>query len=394
MSFPLDFGLTKIFEGYTLADLNEDALKEKGFMVFAREHTGKACIMLRKEQEQMGRIIIDTAASKLYKDWNSDFTSRYFSNAVIWLLNMEGYLNENNMNMNAKADLENAEIPEYYTHVNMKGFDDSRFITREDPQYPFRVIKEPTNFTFSIVADTCGQNHPYVYDLLKFFKNSLKQLEDQYNKVKDKHPCKIRSQIVYLANYDDGKVLNETGMSDANTFNIDTELKKPGNGCCEECTKCIPINLGMMKAIENIKQYGKGTHMILLITSRPMHGLNPECPLKNPKKFRQPKYKHLIKGSFDEEYDYICSAMVEQNIQVILLPLLNDSLYSYGDKLASYIDNNLKIAHNPGSSYVKKEQLLIDEKSRSKNLSSVADSVQKLLDEYIADEFRAFIQTM
>ena len=86
--------------------------------------------------------------------------------------------------------------------------------------------------------------------------------------------------------------------------------------------------------------------------------------------------------------------MVEQNIQVLLLPLLNDSLYSYGDKLASYIDNEVKIAHNSGSSYVKKEQLLIDEKSRSKNLSSVADSVQKLLDEYIADEFRAFIQTM
>ncbi len=254
--------------------------------------------------------------------------------------------------------------------------------------------EEVPSFTLSIVADTCGQNHPYVYDLMKFFKNSLKQLKGQYDKVKDKYPCKVRSQIVYFSNYDDAKVLNETGMSDIDTFDIDTELMHPGNGCCMECRKCIPINVGMMRAIENIQACGKGTHIILLITSKSMHGLNPQCPLKNPKRFRQPKYNHLIKGSFDEEYDVICNAMVEQNIQVILLPLLNESLYTYGDKLASYIDNEVKIVHNSGSSYVKKEQLLIDEKSRSKNLSSVSDSVQQRLDEYIVDAFKAFAENM
>ena len=313
---------------------------------------------------------------------------------MIWLLNMEGYLNEKYMPLDVKADLENAEIPEYYTHVNMEDFD-GKFERNEDPRYPFRKVQEPANFTFSFVADTCGRNHPYVHDLLKFFKNSLKQLEDQYNKVKDKHPCKIRSQIVYLANYGDAKTIGETGMSDINTFDIDTELRAPGNGYDKQCDNCIPINLGMMKAIENIQACGKGTHIIFLCTSKPMHGLNPECPLKNPKTFRQSKYEHLVKGSFDEEYDVICSAMVKENIQVILLPIFDESAaYSYGDKLASYIDENIKIDHNPGSSYVKKEKILIEKDLHNKNFSSVADSVQKLLDEYIVNEFRAFIQTI
>ena len=102
----------------------------------------------------------------------------------------------------------------------------------------------------------------------------------------------------------------------------------------------------------------------------------------------------MIKGSFDEEYDYICSAMVKENIQVILLPIFDEShAYSYGDKLASYIDENIKIDHNPGSSYVKKEKILIEKDLHNKNFS-VADSVQKLLDEYIVNEFRAFIQTI
>ena len=126
-----------------------------------------------------------------------------------------------------------------------------------------------------------------------------------------------------------------------------------------------------------------------------MHGLNPQCPLKNPKRFRQPKYNHLIKGSFDEEYDVICSAMVKENIQVILLPIFDESAaYSYGDKLASYIDENIKIAHRPGSSYVKKKKIFIEKDLHNKSLSSVADSVQKLLDEYIVNEFRAFTKTM
>ena len=88
-------------------------------------------------------------------------------------------------------------------------------------------------------------------------------------------------------------------------------------------------------------------------------------------------------------------AMVKENIQVILLPIFDEShAYSYADKLASYIDENIKIDHNPGSSYVKKEKILIEKDLHNKSLSSVADSIQKLLDEYIADEFRAFIQTI
>ena len=61
--------------------------------------------------------------------------------------------------------------------------------------------EEVPSFTLSIVADTCGQNNWFFSSLVTVFKNSLKQLKGQYDKVKDKYPCKVRSQIVYFSNY-------------------------------------------------------------------------------------------------------------------------------------------------------------------------------------------------
>ena len=89
----LDFGIVSIFEGRTLCTLNEKKLVDKGFRVFARESEGNASIMVREKQDGSaeGRMIIDTAASKLFLEFTEDGTARWISNAAVWLCNTEQF---------------------------------------------------------------------------------------------------------------------------------------------------------------------------------------------------------------------------------------------------------------------------------------------------------------
>ena len=78
----LDFGIVRIFEGNTLCKMNESKLEEIGFRVFAVEHEGNASIMVKESEEgsREGRMIIDTAASKLFLEFTSDGTARWDGN--------------------------------------------------------------------------------------------------------------------------------------------------------------------------------------------------------------------------------------------------------------------------------------------------------------------------
>lgn len=84
----LDFGITSIFEGETLCEMDEKKLQKNGFTVFAREHDGHASIVVRdskNEDTESEGMIIDTAASKLFLEFTSDGTARWISNAAVWL---------------------------------------------------------------------------------------------------------------------------------------------------------------------------------------------------------------------------------------------------------------------------------------------------------------------
>ena len=89
----LDFGIVSIFEGRTLCTLNEKKLMDKGFRVFARESEGNASIMVKEKtaEGKEGRMIIDTAASKLFLEFTEDGTARWISNAAVWLCNTEQF---------------------------------------------------------------------------------------------------------------------------------------------------------------------------------------------------------------------------------------------------------------------------------------------------------------
>ena len=75
--------------------MNEKKLEEIGFRTFAMESEGNAAIMVREKREEEtegGRMIIDTAASKLFLEFTEEGTARWISNAAVWLCNTEQML--------------------------------------------------------------------------------------------------------------------------------------------------------------------------------------------------------------------------------------------------------------------------------------------------------------
>ena len=96
----LDYGIVSIFEGTSLCALNEREFIGKGFQIFARESEGNASIIVREKQEgnPEGRMIIDTAASKLFLEFTEDGTARWISNAAVWLCNTEEFEEERFLN--------------------------------------------------------------------------------------------------------------------------------------------------------------------------------------------------------------------------------------------------------------------------------------------------------
>ena len=96
----LDYGIVSIFEGTSLCTLNEKEFIGKGFQIFARESEGNASIMVREKQEgsSEGRMIIDTAASKLFWEFTEVGIARWISNAAVWLCNTEEFEEERFLN--------------------------------------------------------------------------------------------------------------------------------------------------------------------------------------------------------------------------------------------------------------------------------------------------------
>ncbi|KAK8821700.1 hypothetical protein WA556_002147 [Blastocystis sp. ATCC 50177/Nand II] len=103
----LDFGLTAIYEGETLCEMDERRLVRNGFRVFARESTGCASIVFKPDGDDSdGRMVIDTAASKLFKEFTFKGTARWISNAAVWLCNTGRFNVEKYNNPSAKTGID------------------------------------------------------------------------------------------------------------------------------------------------------------------------------------------------------------------------------------------------------------------------------------------------
>ena len=99
-----DIGL--LYEGETLCELNEQSFEQSGFRVLARESTGYAAIIVKpNDDESEGRMVIDTASTKLFTEFSCKGVASYFSNAVVWLCNTKR-CNADSSNSSSKTGIE------------------------------------------------------------------------------------------------------------------------------------------------------------------------------------------------------------------------------------------------------------------------------------------------
>ena len=171
----LDFGIVSIFEGRTLCTLNEKSFVDNGFRIFARESEGNASIMVREKQEGMlgGRMIIDTAASKLFWEFTEEGTARWISNAAVWLCNTEEFEECLLFDFNVTSG------------IKMEGFSLPRLkpMSKRDSDYG-KISRKQVRFCLSIVMDTTGSMSPYIKatkeNIIKILQEIKKVEKDRY----------------------------------------------------------------------------------------------------------------------------------------------------------------------------------------------------------------------
>lgn len=78
-------GLVHLFEGITVASLREDAAERHGFAPLLYGSAGNLITISRDATEEGGPIIIDTAFTRLYCQWDEAGSARYVCNAGCFL---------------------------------------------------------------------------------------------------------------------------------------------------------------------------------------------------------------------------------------------------------------------------------------------------------------------
>ncbi|KAK8805704.1 hypothetical protein WA158_002360 [Blastocystis sp. Blastoise] len=379
---PINYGLNKIFEGVTLANINEDELVNCGFKTFAREQNGHAAVMIKDAYQNYGRIVIDTAASKLYSDWSSDGTARWISNAVIWSLNFDDYLNETNESH--KIDLSNEQIPDYYTKVDMSSFTDQDIKTEECEK---RNIKTPANLVVSIVAFLKGGIHGHSANVSSFLDELINSIEQRRNEIFKKNKVSIRYQVVQYSNYDDRVPLVSSGMSKINDFSykVSNEKKKTGNGACRGCeSDCKDVNGGLIEALKEIDKLPGCTHILFVCGRDPMHNLLPKC-----------KLEYLHRGiDLNKQYHKICETIVKRNVKVHFMPVLSKDILLSANKLREVISNNVFDGRRvEGKDYIFDEDYIVE--SRDNNFDKqLFEQMKNKFDQILLDEFTKSLQSM
>ncbi|KAK8807361.1 hypothetical protein WA158_004120 [Blastocystis sp. Blastoise] len=379
---PINYGLNKIFEGVTLANINEDELVNCGFKTFAREQNGHAAVMIKDAYQNYGRIVIDTAASKLYSDWSSDGTARWISNAVIWSLNFDDYLNESNESH--AADLSNEQIPDYYNKVDMSSFTDQNIKTEECEK---RDIKSPTNLVVSIVICTSGNQHQYYDSTKQFFGNVLKKLDKRRNEILGKNNASIRYQVVQYSNYGDYVRIVSSGMSKPNDFSDDflSSETKTGGGFCEGCcSNCKDVNGGLIEALKEIEKLPGCTHILLLCGGDPMHNLVKDCRLVYP-------YRGI---DLNKQYHKICDIIVKRNVKVHFMPIKSNKILLSANKLREEIDNNVFDGRRvEGNNYIFDEDFLVDSQSNGTS-SATRQKMEDMFDDILINEYTQVLKSV
>ena len=329
----LDFGLTSIYEGQTLCEMDEARLVKDHFCVFARESSGCASIVFKEDGiDSEGRMIIDTAASKLFLEFTSKGTARWISNAAVWLCNTGRFNLERDNNAEAK------------TGIDMRGLGVEKqklvpFVPREQP-------KRAIDFCLSVVFDTTGSMGSAICSVKETISSLLRKLEA----IKKQHGSRggaIVGQIMEYKDYGDRINNNCSITSDFG------ELKRRVDGfsaCAGSGCGCEDMQYGVKCALSNMTQsaYREYYHMMVIIGDYPNHGDNKSC--------RCYHYKNEREGgrSYDSVWnDYFNQMRKMDNLQIWFMPINPGEIRMTYNRFKSNLGDKVNITSDTSGDQLK-----------------------------------------
>ncbi|KAM7454618.1 hypothetical protein BLSTO_04623 [Blastocystis sp. subtype 1] len=298
----LDFGLTAIYEGETLCEMDERRLVKNGFRVFARESTGCASIVFKPDgDDSNGRMVIDTAASKLFMEFTFKGTARWISNAAVWLCNT------------GRFNVEKYNNPSARTGIDMSGLGVDKikavtFVPREQP-------KRAVDFCVSVVIDTTGSMSGAINSVKETIEGLLRKLEDIKAKAGGRGGA-IVGQIIQYKDYDDSFDNSCRITSDFSELRgvLEGFRATGGSGCCGS----EDIQYGVKCALANMRQsqYKDYYHMMVIVGDAANHGDYEGCEcysMSNPLEGNR---------SYDSVWEERFAEMRSiQNLQVWFMPI-------------------------------------------------------------------------
>ena len=300
----LDFGIVRIFEGNTLCKMNESKLEEIGFRVFAVEHEGNASIMVKESEEgsREGRMIIDTAASKLFLEFTSDGTARWISNAAVWLCNTEEF------------EEERFTDPSLTSGIKMDGVT----LPGKTPMEKREIKGKRVNFCMSIVIDTTGSMSSYI----NATRDNIVQILDTLKKVEEEYGLPsggIVAQVVQYKDFND----ELTGVTDEFITNYFYHLEYKlssfrASGCGDTCED---IQGGLIRALDEMERepYDKYNHLVLIVGNAHNHeDYDEDCSYT-----KNATYKKSFAGVWDDIY---CRIRRFRSIRVMFMPVSGNLL--------------------------------------------------------------------
>ena len=302
----LDFGIISIFEGRTLCTLNERELIDNRFRIFARESEGNTTIMVREKKEgsSEGRMIIDTAASKLFLEFTEEGTARWISNAAVWLCNTEKFEEERSLDSSLTSG------------IKMDGVR----LPRKKPMDKRRTECKKVDFCLSIVMDTTGSMSSYIKatkERINEILEKLKQIEKYY----ELDEGGIVGQVVQYKDFKD-ELTGELEEYITNDFDrLKNKLAsfnaKGGGDTCED------IQGGLIRALEQMRQpeYRDYNHLVLIVADAHNHEDDTEDDCCDY--FQNVTYEKSFGSVWEDIYDMIRDF---QKIRIMFMPVSNHDL--------------------------------------------------------------------
>ena len=235
------------------------------------ESEGNASIMVKEKSEDNpeGRMIIDTAASKLFLEFTEDGTARWISNAAVWLCNTEEFEEERKRDpsLTSGIKMDDVEIP------------GKKMMEKRQVSMVYQK-----RFCLSIVIDTTGSMGPYISatrDNIENLIDSLNQLEKECGLPEGGIVC----QVVQYKDYADKMVGEVEEYITGDVSRLKNKLNSfkanggaDGAGCGSNCED---IQGGLIRALEQMKKppFRNYNHLVLIVGDYPNHGDFDQCKI-------------------------------------------------------------------------------------------------------------------